>query len=165
LGSPVAELLKLAALLVFGGIISLEFLFGVGVKEVIFAIVVLLAARPLAFALALFRSPLSWRERLAAAWFGPRGFASVVYGLLVFGASLSRSNYLFKVIAIVIVGSMIAHSSTDVIIARWFKQVAEAEDKEENGQQPEEDSLQDEDGSRRDQIERGEETPQDIEKV
>ena len=165
LGSSVAELLKLASLLMFGGIISLEFLFGVGVKEVIFAIVVLLAARPLAFALALFKSPLSWRERLAAAWFGPRGFASVVYGLLVFSANLSRSNYLFKVIAIVIVGSMIAHSSTDVIIARWFKKTAEKEEKEGDGGGSTEGNHADAGVDGKGGVDRGEETRQDVEKV
>ena len=58
---------------------------------------------------------------MAAAWFGPRGFASVVYGLLVLGSGVRRAPFLFHIISIVIIGSMIAHSTTDTPIARWFQ--------------------------------------------
>ncbi len=50
----------------------------------------------------------------------PKGFASVVYGLLILGAGVSGSNEMFHLIAVVTVLSMIAHSSTDIVVARWF---------------------------------------------
>ena len=49
----------------------------------LFAVLVLVLARPLALAFALLGSELDWREWVAAAWFGPKGFASVVFGLLI----------------------------------------------------------------------------------
>jgi NhaP-type Na+/H+ or K+/H+ antiporter len=67
------------------------------------------------------RSKLDRRERLAAAWFGPKGFASVVYGLLILDAGLERSDELFHLVALVVAASILAHSSTDVVIARWFE--------------------------------------------
>ncbi|HEY3663882.1 MAG TPA: hypothetical protein VGL24_12085, partial [Chthoniobacterales bacterium] len=65
-------------------------------------------------------SELDWRERLTAGWFGPKGFASVVYGLLLFQRDVPNANRLFHLIALVIAGSIIAHSSTDVLLAREF---------------------------------------------
>ena len=39
-------------------------------------------ARPIAFVPLMAVSSLWWRERLAVAWFGPKGFASVFFGVL-----------------------------------------------------------------------------------
>ncbi len=85
-------------------------------------------ARPLALAVSLVGSELSGRERATAAWFGPKGFASVVYGLLLLNAAVPQGNEMFHIIALVIIGSMIAHSSTDVLIAHWFARKQAAED-------------------------------------
>ena len=120
-GELVAELLKLGALLVFGALISLSFLGDIGVRGYVFAVLALFAARPVALGLALLRSPLDRKERLAAAWFGPKGFASVVYGLLILEAGLASSDELFHLVALVVVASILAHSSTDVLVARWFE--------------------------------------------
>lgn len=127
-GELVAELLKLAALLVFGALISPKFLGEIPASGYLFAILVLVAVRPLALSVSLWRSPLGWRERAAAAWFGPKGFASVVFGLLILKEARaakiewSRADGLFHLIAICIVGSILAHSSTDVVVARWLGQ-------------------------------------------
>ncbi|MGE5756653.1 MAG: cation:proton antiporter, partial [Planctomycetaceae bacterium] len=125
-GELVAELLKLAALLVFGSLISPRFLGEIPASGYLFALLVLVAVRPLALSLSLLRSPLGWRERAAAAWFGPKGFASVVFGLLILkeaeAAKLdwARADQLFHLVALCIAGSIVAHSSTDVLVARWL---------------------------------------------
>ncbi|MGN6643070.1 MAG: cation:proton antiporter, partial [Verrucomicrobiota bacterium] len=62
----------------------------------------------------------SWPERFVAAWFGPKGFASVIYAIIVLKTHLPDVEKLFHLIALVIALSIIAHSSTDVPIARWF---------------------------------------------
>ncbi len=72
------------------------------------------------FGLSLITSHLDWRERAAAAWFGPKGFASVVYGLLVLESRTGRAEQLFALVAVAVTASIVAHSSTDVLIARWF---------------------------------------------
>jgi NhaP-type Na+/H+ or K+/H+ antiporter len=119
-GELVAELLKLAALMVFGAALSWEFFGDISAGGWLFVVLVLLAARPAALLLALVRSRLNRRERLAAAWFGPKGFASVVYGLLVLESGIDGAAQLYHLIAVVIVLSILAHSSTDVLVARWF---------------------------------------------
>ena len=125
-GELVAELLKLAALLVFGASISTRFLAEVPVSGYIFAILAIVAVRPVALSLSLLWSPLGWRERATAAWFGPKGFASVVFGLLILSEAKAekfdwtRADELFHLVALCIAGSIIAHSSTDVLVARWL---------------------------------------------
>jgi NhaP-type Na+/H+ or K+/H+ antiporter len=119
-GELVTELLKLATLLVFGALLSPHFFAELHALDFVFALLALILARPIAMAIALWRSELDTRERLTAAWFGPKGFASVVYGLLLFEREVPHAERLFRVIALVIVGSIVAHSSTDTVLARWF---------------------------------------------
>ncbi len=121
-GEALAELLKLAALLVFGGLISPHFLAEVGLGGYIFAVLALVLVRPAALGLALLGTALPRRELTAALWFGPKGFASVVYGLLLLHAEVARGEEMFHLIALVVAGSILAHSSTDVIVSRWFKE-------------------------------------------
>ena len=60
-------------------------------------------------------------EKLTAAWFGPKGFASVVYGLLVLQAGIPDGEKLFDLIAVTIELSIIVHSSTDVPVAHKLR--------------------------------------------
>lgn len=121
-GDLIAELLKLAALLVFGALISPTFLGEISLSGYVFAALALLAVRPAALGIALVRSDLPAQQRAAAAWFGPKGFASVVYGLLILEAGMARSDELFHLVAVVVAASILAHSSTDVLVARWLSQ-------------------------------------------
>ncbi len=123
-GELVAELLKLGAILAFGALLSVQFFAEIPIGSYLFAVLVLIVARPFGLGLALIGSGLDLRERIVAAWFGPRGFASVLYGLVVLQSAVARANFLFHLIAIAIVGSMVAHSSTDVLVANWFKNSA-----------------------------------------
>ena len=134
-GELVAELLKLAALLVFGSLISPKFLGAIAAPGYLFAFLAIVAVRPIALMISLVRSPLDWQERITAAWFGPKGFASVVFGLLILNQAkiakidFARADQLFHLVAICITGSILAHSSTDVLVARWFAKTREDEKK------------------------------------
>ena len=120
-GENVTELLKLAALLVFGALISPSFCSETRPASYLFAILMLIAVRPAALFLSLVGSRLDWRERLVAAWFGAKGFASVTFGLMILKANIADAQNLFHLAALVIFGSIVAHSSTDVLVARWFQ--------------------------------------------
>ncbi|MEJ5868785.1 cation:proton antiporter [Pseudokineococcus sp. 5B2Z-1] len=120
-GELVSELLKLAALLVFGALISPQFLGEIPVLGWVLAVAVIVVARPVALFPSFLGTGLPVREQVAAAWFGPKGFASVVYGLLVLGSGIPASQELFHLVALTIVLSVLAHSSTDVLVARWFE--------------------------------------------
>ena len=58
-------------------------------------------------------------------WFGPKGFASVVYGLLVLGSGIAAGDQVFHLVAVTIVMSILLHSSTDVVIAQAFDESRE----------------------------------------
>ncbi|MDP8977708.1 MAG: cation:proton antiporter [Actinomycetota bacterium] len=119
-GELVTELLKLAALFVFGTLISPAFLGEISVGGYVFAVLTLLLVRPASLTLALAGGGLGRRELAVAAWFGPKGFASVVYGLLILQAGIPGADELFHLVAAVTALSMLAHSSTDVPIAKRF---------------------------------------------
>ncbi len=125
-GEVVTELLKLLALLVFGALITPSFLLSIPWTGWAFAVLTLLLARPVALAIALRWSKLSPREQAAAGWFGPKGFASVVYGILVLQSGAAQANQMFHLIALVVALSMLAHSSTDVLVARQFSEPEES---------------------------------------
>ena len=124
-GEFVSEIVKLLALFVFGALISPAVLVDVGWIGLLFAALTLLVARPVAVEAALLGSALPWQERLTAAWFGPKGFASVLYGLLVLESGHPDSAHLFHIIVVAISLSIIAHSSTDVPVAAYFARAAD----------------------------------------
>ncbi|MBT2500706.1 cation:proton antiporter [Agromyces sp. ISL-38] len=132
-GGQISELVKLLAVLMFGALISPEILADVPWTGYVFAVLLLVFARPASVQLSLLGSGLPWEERLTAAWFGPKGFASVLYGLLVLASGVPGAELMFHVIVVAIVLSIVAHSSTDVPIAAWFAR-REAEDLERERQ-------------------------------
>ncbi|MDG6103962.1 cation:proton antiporter [Dactylosporangium aurantiacum] len=119
-GELIAEIFKLAALLVFGALLAPAFFGDIGWTGWVFAILALVVARPLALWLSFLGSRLGTREQLAAMWFGPKGFASVVYGLLVLASGVAAAQEIFTLVALTIVLSIVLHSSTDIIVARGF---------------------------------------------
>lgn len=120
-GELLTELFKLFAVLVFGALIAPGFFVDIGAGGYLFAFLALFAARPVAIFISFIGSGIGAREWAAAAWFGPKGFASVVYGLLVLESGVARSEEMFHLIAVVIAASILLHSSTDGLIARQFQ--------------------------------------------
>jgi len=119
-GELIAELLKLAALLVFGALLTPALLHRVPIGAWAVAVLALVLVRPAALVLSLLGAKLSRLEVGAVAWFGPKGFASVVYGLLALDAGIPSSQPVFDLVAVCIALSIVAHSSSDVPIARMF---------------------------------------------
>ncbi len=104
----------------FGALLTPTFLGSVGWRGWLFALAVIVLARPLALLLAFVGSGLTAREQAAAMWFGPKGFASVVYGVFVLVSGIAAADLIFHLVALTVGLSILAHSSTDVVIARSF---------------------------------------------
>jgi NhaP-type Na+/H+ or K+/H+ antiporter len=130
-GDHLAELLKLAALFVFGALISPHLLGEIGPAGYLFVFLALIAARPLSLAVALLGTKMPWKEWITAAWFGPKGFASVFFALLILRSGLESAPRIYTLTAVVIAASIVLHSSTDVLVAKWFEKEGGEEEGEE----------------------------------
>ncbi|MCB0940493.1 MAG: cation:proton antiporter [Mycobacterium sp.] len=119
-GDLLSETTKFAALLVFGALITPERIGHLTWQAWLLAVVAIAIVRPVAIGLSLARTSLPTPQRVTAAWFGPKGFASVVYGLLVLQSGLPESETVFDLVAVTIALSIVAHSSTDVPAAKML---------------------------------------------
>jgi sodium/hydrogen antiporter len=117
-GELVTELIKLAALMLFGALIAPRFFTALPAMQYGFIALTVFGVRPLAIWLSLARSGLTRQESLLAGWFGPKGFASVVYGLLIYQSGLTHMAHL---IGLAVAASIVVYSSTDILIGRWFQ--------------------------------------------
>ena len=120
-GDLLSELTKFAALLLFGALITPERLSHLGWQGWLLAVLAIIVVRPASMLLSLIKAGMPLSEKLTAAWFGPKGFASVVYGLLVLQAGIPNGEKLFDLIAVTIAMSIVLHSSTDVPVARKLR--------------------------------------------
>ncbi|WP_103355501.1 sodium:proton antiporter [Amycolatopsis sp. CA-128772] len=118
LGDLLSEITKFAALLVFGALVTPERLGHLSVGGWVLAVLAIVLVRPAAMLLSLLRTKMSGRERAAAAWFGPKGFASVVYGLLALQSGIPAAQLVFDLVTVTIALSIVVHSSTDVPVAK-----------------------------------------------
>ena len=117
-GGLLAELLKAAALFLFGMLIQPTVFLQGGIAPYLFAVLVLFLARPLSIFIVLFGQKLTRLEVLTTAWFGPKGFSSIFYALLLKQSSIPNADTLFDILSLTIIVSIILHSSTDI----WFTQ-------------------------------------------
>jgi Resolvase, N terminal domain len=54
----------------------------------------------------------------------PEGFASIFLALLALQSDIPNAGQIFHLAAIVIATSIVLHSSTDILVAKWYKQKA-----------------------------------------
>lgn len=118
LGEQLSELAKFFALLLFGTLLHPDLLGHLSLGTVAMAVLVLVLARPLAVLLSLARTGFKHRHRLAVAWFGPKGLASVIYALYVLQSPVPGAERIFAIVALVVVLSIAVHTTTDVPLAR-----------------------------------------------
>jgi sodium/hydrogen antiporter len=119
-GEAVGEVLKYLAIMSFGAFVGWHGIVSIRPAELAFAASALFVARPAAILAVLTGSALPWRQRAAAAWFGPKGFSSVVYAVIVLQSPLRNAAALFHGCAVVVLLSMVMHSSTDVPVVHWL---------------------------------------------
>jgi sodium/hydrogen antiporter len=120
-GDLLSEITKFAALLVFGALITPVRLSGLTWQEWLLPVIAILLVRPAALLVSLLWSRMPARERFTAAWFGPKGFASVVYGLLALQSGIPDRHTVFDIVAATIALSIVLHSTTDVPVAKLLR--------------------------------------------
>jgi NhaP-type Na+/H+ or K+/H+ antiporter len=120
-GELITELLKLSALLIFGARVAPLVFQGMPGSYYIFALLVLFIVRPVAIEISFLGKRLPQREVLTIGWFGPKGFASVVYSLLVLRTGTPATDEVASVSGLVIAASIVIYASTDILIGQWYE--------------------------------------------
>lgn len=104
------QLLTLLTFLIFGAIMVPPALHEVNGAVVLYALLSLTAVRMLPVSLALIGLKLKPATHLFVGWFGPRGIASILYGLLILEqVGLARREELFSITVLVVFGSVVVH--------------------------------------------------------
>jgi NhaP-type Na+/H+ or K+/H+ antiporter len=131
-GEVSLEIAMMSAFVMFGVVLSDM----IGTVEIIPAIavacVIIFVLRPSVIAIVLSKARISWEARSFVSWFGPRGLNSLLLGLLVVQAGIPQSEYLFAVVGIVIIGSVIVHGASASQISKWYGHRASMETLEED---------------------------------
>src|SRR6185295_9626107 len=90
-------------------------------RLVVFILLALLVARPLAILIAFVRSRLPGPLKAFIAWFGPKGVASMLFALFVLQSDVGAASTIFDTAAFVILASIVAHGLTDTVGASWIE--------------------------------------------
>ena len=122
----VIELVKLGVFLVFGAILTLDFMFADGWAAVAIAAFTLLLARPIAIFAALAGSgQVDTASKAFMAWFGPKGVATMTFALLVLNSDAPNAERVAGIAALTVFASIVAHGLTDHPGAEWMARHAE----------------------------------------
>jgi len=119
-GEVTAEMTMLLAFVLFGAVLSTLLDDVALVSTLLFALLVILIARPLSFGLVLQRARISPAARLFIAWFGPRGLNSLLLVLLALHAGVPGSEWMLAVVGIVVIASVLLHGASATPLGAWY---------------------------------------------
>ena len=120
----VGALFSIAMWFIFGAIVNETITGGfITWQIVVYVVLVLTVARMLPVAVSLVGTDVSARDRLFLGWVGPRGVASLVFGLLAFvDLSEPDGRFVLAVTVVTVVASIVVHGlSTGIVAARYGK--------------------------------------------
>jgi NhaP-type Na+/H+ or K+/H+ antiporter len=106
------ETLALLTWVVFGAIVVWQVVVDVTASVLIYAALSLTLVRMLPVYLSLAGTQVPPVDRLFIGWFGPRGLASVVFGVLILAAGLENGGTVEATITCTVLLSVIAHGAT-----------------------------------------------------
>ncbi|MFD7395720.1 cation:proton antiporter [Streptomyces virginiae] len=130
LAERLAELLASLSFLVFGAVLLGPSLEHLDWRVLTYAVLSLTVVRMLPVALSLAGTGLALPTVGYIGWFGPRGLASVVFGLLVVEEHVPGVQLLGRVIAVTVALSVLAHGMSAAVLAdrygAWHRKAAAA---------------------------------------
>lgn len=110
-----AQLLAIGAFFLFGNVLLPESLDAISLAVVVCVVATLTIGRMVPVWIALIGTPLRPVSRLFVGWFGPRGLASIVFGLLLLEETelgAEAGDQLFAVISITVAASIVLHGAS-----------------------------------------------------
>jgi len=109
----VGGLLALLVWLIFGAVLVVPGFEAATWQDYVFAVLALTALRMVPVALALLGSGLDRATVALIGWFGPRGLASVVFGLIAYDTlDHQGGNHVLGLVVVTVTGSVLAHGLT-----------------------------------------------------
>lgn len=106
------EILAMLTWVVFGGPLLAQLLDRVTWSMLIYAVLSLTVIRMVPVLLSLAGSGLDLGGKLFIGWFGPRGLASIVFGVIVFDAGVSGRETIAMTVVCTVLLSIILHGAT-----------------------------------------------------
>ena len=136
------QLLTLVTFLLFGAIAVEPALDALTWQTVLFALLSLTLVRVIPVAFSLSGSGLKRPTIWFLGWFGPRGLASILFGLLVLeAAGMEGEQEVFHIVAFTVLLSIVLHGVTAAPLAErygaWVEEMAETESMHELQEAPE----------------------------
>lgn len=120
-GEAEGQLLTLISFLLYGAVMIVPSLSEATWQMWLYAIGSLTITRMLGVAISTIGSGLQPISVLFIGWFGPRGIASIIYGLVIVEEErLVSSNLIFTAMVITVLISIFAHGLTAVPGANWY---------------------------------------------
>jgi NhaP-type Na+/H+ or K+/H+ antiporter len=117
----IGGLVSLLVWLAFGAVAVVPAFTGLTWQTALYAVLSLTVIRIIPVALALLGSRLGWAARAFIGWFGPRGLASVVFGLLALEElKPAVAGPAVNAMAITVTLSVVVHGATAEPLARYY---------------------------------------------
>ena len=125
-GEDVGTLLSLLVWFIFGACMLVPGLQAAGWRDVVFALLALTVVRMVPVALALVGSGLDRATVAFIGWFGPRGLATVVFGLIAVDTlAAPEVHVVLAAVTVTVASSVLLHGVTASPLARRYGAVAE----------------------------------------
>ncbi len=115
------QLLTLLSFVVFGAVMAGPALEALSLPVVLYVVASLTVVRVVPVALSLLGLRLNLRTAGFIGWFGPRGIASILYGLLILeSAGLPHEERLFAITMLTVLASVFLHGASAWPGVRWY---------------------------------------------
>ncbi len=124
-GETTAEMALMFAFVLFGTSVMWSGLGELDGRTLLFAVIVL-AARPLIYLVALLGSGMGRTPRLIVAWYGPRGLSSLLLVSLPVFAGLPGAERMLQLCGVVVIASLLVHGASLVVLTRRTSRAAAA---------------------------------------
>jgi NhaP-type Na+/H+ or K+/H+ antiporter len=118
--AELVEVVKLAIFTVFGSLLTLHGLFGDGWAAVAVVLGTFLLARPVAVWIALAGTRVQTAAKAFMAWFGPKGVATIAFGVLILSRRIDAGTRIFNIAALAVFASILLHGISDTPGIRWI---------------------------------------------
>ncbi len=119
-GETTAEVAMLLTFVFLGAALVDSAWDSLGWKTILFALLTLGVARPVAFLVAIRRSRASRSARFLLAWFGPRGLNSLLLLILAVAEGIPDQEEIFGIVSVVVLTSIVLHGTTATPLAAWY---------------------------------------------